>query len=119
MFFYNKCQRIEKVPQCISIITWLRSVQETGCVLGNIKTKTATTPRTKSRSVLKAKLAALEMREHPKDADIEEILSVIPRGERNRNPTEKHYSIQCPSFGLGDCTNKLCVAKKFLSRPHE
>ena len=71
------------------------------------------TPRAKSRSVLKSKLAALEMRAHPKNAGIEEILDGIPRGEQNRNPTEKHYSIPCPYFGLGNCTTTLCVAKKW------
>ena len=70
IFCSNKCQRIEKVSQGVSIRTLLREVQEAGCVLGNIKTNTATTPRDKSRSVLKVKLAALEMREHPKDVDI-------------------------------------------------
>ena len=85
MFSSSKCQRIEKVPQGISIITWLSSVEETGYVLVNIETKTATTPRAKSRSVLKSKLVNLEMRAHPKDVDIEEILADIPRGEHNRN----------------------------------
>ena len=65
----------------MSIRTWLRSVQEDGYVLGNIETNTTTTPRAKSRSVLKFKLAALEIRAHPKNADIEEILDDMTRGE--------------------------------------
>ena len=112
MFCSHKCQRIENFPQGMSIITWLRSVQQAGYFLGNIETKTATTPRAKSRSVLKVKLEALEMRAHPKDADIEKILADISRGEQNRNPTEKQYPIQCPSFGLGGCTKTFCVLKK-------
>ena len=88
------------------------SVQEADYVLEKIETKTSTTPRDKSESVLKVKLAALEMREHPKDADIEEIMADIPRGEQNRHPTEKQYSIQCPYFGLWNFTNTLYVAKK-------
>ena len=96
----------------MSIRTWLREVHEGNYVLENIETKTATTPRAKLHSALKAKLAALEMRAHPKDADIEKILADISRGEKNRHPTEKQYSIQCPSFGLGNCTKKFCVLKK-------
>ena len=67
----------------------LRAVQEAGYVLGKIETKTATTSRDKSRSVLKSKLAALDMRTYPKNANIEEILAGITRGEQNINPTEK------------------------------
>ena len=54
------------------------------------------------------------MRAHPKDADIDEILSYIPKGVKNRNPTEKQYYIQCPSFGLGNCTNTFFVANKWF-----
>ena len=96
----------------MSIRTWLRSVQEYGYVLGNIETKTDTNPRAKSRSVLKSKLAALEIRAHPKNVDIEEILSGIPMGEQNINPMEKQYSIPCPSFVLVGCTKTFYVAKK-------
>ena len=38
----------------------------------------------------------------------------ISRGERNRNPTEKLYSIQCPSFRLGGCINTFCVANNWF-----
>ena len=71
--------------QDVSIRKWLVSVQEADYVLEKIETKTSTTPRDKSESVLKVKLAALDMRAHPKDEDIEEILADIPRGEHNRN----------------------------------
>ena len=98
--------------QDVSIRKWLVSVQEADYVLEKIETKTSTTPRDKSESVLKVKLAALEMRAHLKDKDIEEILADIPRGEQNRHPTDKQYSIQCTSFGMGNCTNTLCVANK-------
>ena len=73
----------------MSIRTWLRAVQEAEYVLGKSETNTATTLRSNSRSVPKVKLAALDMRAHPKDEDIEEILADIPRGEQNRHPTEK------------------------------
>ena len=116
--FSNKCQRIEKVPQCMSVITWLRSVQDSGYVFVNIETKTATSPRDKLRSVLNFKLAALEMRAHPKDAGIEKILVDIPRIDQNRHPTEKQYSIQCPSFELGNCTKTFYVENQlFDQRP--
>ena len=110
MFYSTKRQHIGKVSQGVSIRKWLREVQEAGYVLGNIETKTAATPRANSRSVLKAKLATLDMRAHIKNADIEEILADITRGEQNRNPMEKQYYMQCPSFGLGNCTKKFCVA---------
>ena len=54
------------------------------------------------------------MRAYPKDANINEIMDDIPRGERNRNPMYKQYSIQCPYLGLGKCTNILFVAKKWF-----
>ena len=62
MFRSNKRQRIGKPPQGVSIRTRMNSVQESGYVVVMIKTKTAMTQRDKSRSVLQAKLAALEMR---------------------------------------------------------
>ena len=114
MFCPNKCQRSEMFSQGVSTRKWLRAVQEADYVLGNIETKTATTPRAKSRSVLKVKLAALDMRAHQKDADIEEILADIPRCEQNRHPTEKQHSIQCTSFGLGNCTKTFYVANKLF-----
>ena len=100
MFRSNKRQHIEKSPQGVFIRTWLRVVQEYGYVLVNIETNTATTPMAKSLSVMKAKLAALEIRLNLNNADIEEILDDIPRGEQNINLTEKQYPIQWPSFGL-------------------
>ena len=96
----------------MSTSTWLRAVQEADYVLENIETKTSTTPRDKSWSVLKVKLAALEMRVNPRNVDVEDLLADIPRGERNRHPMEKHYSIQCPSFGLENCTKTFFVEKK-------
>ena len=99
----------------MSIRTCIRSVQESGYVLGKIETKTSPTPRENSRYVLKTRLAALDMRLHPKNADTEEILDDIPRGELNRNPTEKQYSIQCPSFGFWNFTKTLCVEKKWFN----
>ena len=110
----NKCHCIEKVPQGMSTITWLRLVQDYGYVFVNIETKTATTPRAKSRSVLKFKLESLEMRAHPKDADIEKILVDIPSIDQNRHPSEKQYSIQCPSFELGNCTNTFYVENQLF-----
>ena len=37
----------------------------------------------------------------------------IPKDEQNRNPTEKQYSILCPSYGLGDRTKTFCVDNKW------
>ena len=91
MFCSNKGQRIEKFLNGVSIRTCIRAVQETGYLLGKIKTKTATTPWARSRSVLQAKLAALEMKAHPKDTDVDVILADLPKGERNKNPTDNQY----------------------------
>ena len=63
------------------IRTWLRPVQESGYVLGKINTKTSTTPRARSSFVLQVKLAALEMKAHPKDAYIDVILADLPKGK--------------------------------------
>ena len=89
------------------------AVQEANYVLGNIETKTANIPWEYSWSVLKSKLEALKIRAHPKNADIEEILADIPRGEKNRKPTEKQYSIPCPSFGFSNCTKTFCVSNQW------
>ena len=113
MFFSNKRQRIEKVPKYVSIRTWLRAVQEYGYVLGKIETNIAATTRVRSRSLLHNKLAALEMKAHPMDADVNVIIADLPKGERNRNPTDNQYSIKCPSFGWSKCTKTFCVDKKW------
>ena len=113
VIFSNKRKHSKTFPQGVSIRTCLRSVQESGYFFKHIETKTDTTPRAKSRSFLKAELEALAIRAHMKNANIEEILSDIPRGLKNINPKEKQYSIPCPYFGLGDCTKTFCVAKKW------
>ena len=81
-------------------------------MLEKIGTKTATTPRVKSRFVLKAKVAVLEMHANMNNYEIYDILADIPKGERNQYPTESQYSIPCPPFGLANCTKTLCVARK-------
>ena len=113
MYLSNKRQRIEQVPNGVSLKTWVRSVQEAGFVLGEIKTKTATSLRARSRFVLQAKLLALEMKALPKDANVDVLIADVPKGERNRNLTKNKYSIQCPSFGLSSCTKTFFVAKKW------
>ena len=113
MYRSNKRQRIKEVPDRVSLKTWLKAVQEAGFFLEEIKTKTATSPRARSRSVLQAKLLALKIKELPKDANVNDLIANVPKGERNLNLTKKEYSIQCPSFGLSSCTKTLCVAKKW------
>ena len=81
--------------------------------MGNIDTDKVTLPRASSRSIIQAKLLALEMKALPKNANFELLLADIPKGERNRNPTEEQESIQCPSYGLSNCTKTLCVAKSW------
>ena len=66
--------------------------------MGDIETKTSMSPRARSRSVLQAKLLALDIKALPKDANVDVLIDNVPKGERNQNPTKKQYSIQCPSF---------------------
>ena len=89
MYRSNKRQRIEQVPDGVSLKTWVSSVQEAGFVLGEIKTKTTTSPMERSRSVLQAKLLALEMKALPKDANVHVLINDVPKGEQNRSPTKK------------------------------
>ena len=112
MYRSNKRQRIEKNPTGVSINTWLRVVQEAGFFLGKIETKTAKSPWARSRSVLQAKLLALEIKAIPKDADVDVLIADVPKGERNQNTNNNQYSIKCPSFGFLSCTKTFCVAKK-------
>ena len=56
-------------------------------MLGKLGSKTALKPRVKSRSVIKMKLAVIDVQANPKNADLDEILADIPKGEINQNPT--------------------------------
>ena len=93
MYLLNKIQSIEQVPDGVYLKTWMRAVQEAGFVLGNIETKTATSPRARSRSVLQDKLLALEIKALPKDASVDVLIADNPKGERNRNPKKDQLSI--------------------------
>ena len=83
MICCNMCKRIEKLPLGIPIKKWVREVQEAGYVLGKLGDNTAYTPRVKSWSVFKAKLAVLEMQGDPNKADIDITLADIPKGKKN------------------------------------
>ena len=106
-------QRIEEVPHGVCLNTWLTAVQEDAVVLGKIETNKVTSSRARSRSILQAKLLALEIKALPKDANVNVLLADTPKGERNRNPTEDQESIRCPSYGLSTCTKTFCVAKSW------
>ena len=94
-------------------------MQKSGYILGCLGAKIALTSTVKPWSVLKETLAVIEMQAHPNNAEIDEILADIPKGDRNRNPTASQYSILCPSFGLTNWTKTLCFAKKWCDiRPH-
>ena len=109
----KKRQRIKEVPHGVHLNTWLMAVQEAAFVLGNIETNKVTSPRARSRSILQAKLLALEIKALPKDANAELLLADTPKGERNRNPTEDQESIKCPSYVFSNCTKTFCVAKSW------
>ena len=112
MYLSNKIQRMEEFPDGVFIKTWVRAVQEAGFVLGKTKTRTATSPRARSRYVLQPKLLALDMKAITKDANVHVLIADVPKVEQNRIMTKKN-SIQCPSYGLSSCTKTFCVAKKW------
>ena len=76
----KKRQRIEKVPHGVHLNTWLTELQEDAFVLGKIETNKVTSPRARSRSILQAKLLALEIKAIPKDANVELLLANTPKG---------------------------------------
>ena len=89
----KKTQRIEEVLHGVCLNTCLRAVQESAFVLGKIETNNVTSPRARSRSILQAKLLALEIKALPKDASVDVLISDNPKGERNRNPKKDQLSI--------------------------
>ena len=113
MLRYKKRQRIKEVSDGVCLNTWARAVQEAVFVLGKIETKKVTSPRERSRSVLQAKLLALEIKALPKDANVDVLIANTPKGDRNKNTTKDQLSIKCPSYGLSSCTKTFCVAKKW------
>ena len=88
MVHSKKKNSIEEVPHGVKVSTWLKAVQEATFVLGKIETDVVTSPRARSRSIIRAKFLALEMKALPKNANVDCLLSDTPKGERNRNPTE-------------------------------
>ena len=86
----KKKKRIEKVPHGVKVSTWLKSVQEAAFVLGKIETNVVTSPRARSRSIIRDKLLALEIKALPKNANVDCLLADTPKGERNRNPNKGH-----------------------------
>ena len=84
----KKRKRIEEAPQGVNLKTWLTEVQEAAFFLGKIDTNKVTSPRARSRSILKAKLLTLEITALPNNANFELLLADTPKDERNRNPTE-------------------------------
>ena len=88
MVHSKKKKRIEEVPHGVKVITWLKAVQEAAFVLGKIETDVVTSPRARSRSIIRAKLLALEIKALPKNANVDSLLADNPKGERNWNPTE-------------------------------
>ena len=85
----KKRQSIEEVPHGVHLNNCLTEVQEAVFVLGNIETNKVTSPRARSRSILQAKLLALEIKALPKDANVNVLLANTPKGERNRNLIDK------------------------------
>ena len=59
----KKRKIIEEVPQGVHLNTWLTAVQEASFVLGKIDTDKVSSPRARLRSILQAKLLALEIKD--------------------------------------------------------
>ena len=79
---------------------------------------TTSTPKIRSRSVLKENLAVLEIKASSTKADIEIILDGVPKGEINQTLAENQYSVKWPSFGLGHCTKLFYVTKEWWIYDH-
>ena len=88
MYRSNNRQRTEQVPDGVSLNTWVRAVQESGFVLGNIETKTATSQTARSQYALQTKLLALENKALSKDANVDVLIADVPKDNWNRNPTK-------------------------------
>ena len=86
MVHSKKNKRIEEVPHGVKVRTWLKAVQEAAFVLGKIETDVVTSPRARSRSIIRAKLLALEIKALLNNANVGSLLADSPKGERNRNP---------------------------------
>ena len=109
----------KKITPYVPIKKWVIAVQESGYLLGQLGTNNDYIPGFKSGSIIKAKLAVLEIKTSSTKDNINEILADILKGERNRTPMGNQYSIQCPSIGLVNCTKSFCDAKKWWDiRPH-
>ena len=78
MLRYKNRQGTEEVTNGVCLNTWVRAVQEAAFVLGNIEIKKVTSPRARSRSVLQAKLLALEIKALPKDANVDVLIADTP-----------------------------------------
>ena len=113
MVHSKKKKRIEEVFHGVKVSTWLKSVQEAAFVLGKIETDVVTSPRARSRSILRAKWLALEIRALPKNANLDSLFADSPKGERNRNPYEGHWIDSWSSVGFrfrspfGESASKL------------
>ena len=88
MVHSKKRERTEEVTHGVHLNTLLTAVQEAAFVLGKIETDKVTSPRERSRSILQAKLLALDIKALPKNANVKLLLADTPKGERNQNPTE-------------------------------
>ena len=55
MVHSKKKKRIEEVPHGVKVSTWMTAVQEAAFVLGKIETDKVTSPRARSRSIIRAK----------------------------------------------------------------
>ena len=88
MVHSKKKKRMGEVPHGVKFSTGLKAVQEATFVLGKIETDVVTSPRARSRSIIRDKLLALEIKALPKNANVDCLLADTPKGERNRNTTE-------------------------------
>ena len=67
-----------------------------------------------SRSIIKAKISVRDVKAYNKTgSDIADIISYVTKGEKNWRPIKYKVSVDCPSYGLNDCTDKFCVSENW------
>ena len=52
---------------------------------------------------------------HGKGEDLGIILANVLKCEKNWRPTADQFVIQCPSYGIDDCSKNFCVSKKWCN----
>ena len=66
-----------------------------------------------SRSCIEVNSAVRDMKAFKKmGTALANIIVDVFDSERNRRTMKDQEQVHCPSYGIDECTNKLCVSKK-------